>query len=69
MTGELMTTLTSLGGVALGGGLSYLVQNNTQRMSARTEQRKQDVTRTESHGPNASRTWSGSLRPPPTRNA
>jgi hypothetical protein len=47
MAGELMTTLTSLGGVALGGGLSYLVQNNTQRMSARIEQRKQDVTRTE----------------------
>lgn len=48
MAGELMTTLTSLGGVALGGGLSYLVQNNTQRMSARTEQRKQDVARAES---------------------
>ncbi|WP_125807915.1 hypothetical protein [Actinoplanes sp. ATCC 53533] len=48
MAGELMTLLTSLGGVALGGGLSYLVQNNTLRMSARTEQRKQDVARAES---------------------
>jgi hypothetical protein len=48
MPGDLVTAITSLGGVVLGGGLSYLVQNNTQRMSARTEQRKQDVARAES---------------------
>jgi len=47
MAGDLLTAITSLGGVALGGGLSYLVQNNTQRLTARTEQRKQDVTRAE----------------------
>ena len=47
MAGELVTAITSLGGVALGGGLSYLVQHNTQRMSARTEQRKQDAAQAE----------------------
>jgi len=47
MAGELVTAITSLGGVVLGGGLSYLVQNNTQRMAARTEQRKQEITRAE----------------------
>ncbi|PRY25861.1 hypothetical protein [Pseudosporangium ferrugineum] len=48
MAGELVTAITSLGGVVLGGGLSFLVQNNTQRMSARIEQRKQDLARAES---------------------
>ncbi|MGA5298488.1 hypothetical protein ACPCHT_01095 [Nucisporomicrobium flavum] len=48
MPGEIVTAVTSLGGVALGGGLSYLVQTNTQRMTARTEQRKQDAARAES---------------------
>ena len=47
MAGDLLTAVTSLGGVVLGGGLSYLVQNNTQRLTARTELRKQDVTRAE----------------------
>ena len=47
MVGELVTAVTSLGGVVLGGGLSYLVQNNTQRMSERAEQRKQDVAQAE----------------------
>ncbi|GAA1809730.1 hypothetical protein GCM10009682_34230 [Luedemannella flava] len=48
MAGELVTAIVSLGGVVLGGGLSYLVQSNTQRMSARVEQRKQDADRAES---------------------
>lgn len=43
MAGELVTAVTSLGGVALGGGLSYLVQSNSQRMAARTEQRRQQT--------------------------
>jgi hypothetical protein len=47
VAGEFITAITSLGGVVLGGGLSYLVQHNTQRMSARTEQRKQDAAQAE----------------------
>jgi hypothetical protein len=47
MAGEFITAITSLGGVVLGGGLSYLVQHNTQRMGARTEQRKQDAAQAE----------------------
>jgi hypothetical protein len=43
MTGEIWTALTSLGGVAIGGGLSYLVQRTTQRTAAQIEQRKQDL--------------------------
>lgn len=38
---EVWTALTSLGGVAIGGGLSYLVQHSTQRQAARAEQRRQ----------------------------
>ncbi|MEV2237993.1 hypothetical protein [Micromonospora sp. NPDC049891] len=45
MDGQLVTAITSLSGVVLGGGLSWLVQSNTQRMSSRTEQRKQDIAR------------------------
>ncbi|MGC4851789.1 hypothetical protein ACLQ3F_31545 [Micromonospora sp. DT15] len=48
MAVEVWTALTSLGGVAIGGGLSYLVQHSTQRMVARTEQRKQDLALAES---------------------
>lgn len=44
----MLTAITSLGGVLLGGGLSYLVQHSTLRMSARTEQRRQDAERAES---------------------
>ncbi|MEU8213177.1 hypothetical protein AB0B85_28715 [Micromonospora sp. NPDC049044] len=47
MAGELVPAFTSLGGVVLGGGLSYLVQYSTQRMSARIEQSKQNVARAE----------------------
>jgi len=47
MAVETWTALTSLGGVALGGGLSYLVQRTTQRMAARIEEGKQATARTE----------------------
>jgi len=45
MAGELVTAITPLGGVVLGGTLSYLVQHSTQRMSVRAEQRRQDLAR------------------------
>ncbi|WP_217428885.1 hypothetical protein [Micromonospora maritima] len=45
MDGQLVTAVMSLSGVVLGGGFSWLVQSQTQRMSARTEQRRQDVAR------------------------
>jgi hypothetical protein len=48
MAVEVWTALTSLGGVAIGGGLSYLVQQATVRTAARTEQRKQDLALAES---------------------
>ena len=48
MAAETWTALTSLGGVALGGGLSYLVQNSTQRTNVRNEQRKLETARAES---------------------
>src|SRR5689334_4812814 len=47
MDGQLVTAIISLGGVAIGGGLSYLVQHTAQRMSERAEQRRQDVLRSE----------------------
>jgi hypothetical protein len=47
MAGEVATAITSLGGVALGGGLSYLVQRNSQRAAAGMERLKQETTRTE----------------------
>lgn len=43
MDGQVVTAITSLGGVMLGGGLSYLVQHSAQRLSAR----QQDVARSE----------------------
>ncbi len=43
MDGQVVTAITSLGGVALGGGLSYLVQHSAQRLSAR----QQDAARAE----------------------
>ncbi|GID31313.1 hypothetical protein [Paractinoplanes brasiliensis] len=42
MAGETWAALTSLGGVALGGGLSYLVQRTTQQTAARLEKFKQE---------------------------
>ncbi|WP_422743403.1 hypothetical protein ACN27B_03030 [Micromonospora sp. WMMD754] len=45
MDGQFATAIISLSGVVLGGGFSWLVQSSTQRMSARTEQRRQDVAR------------------------
>lgn len=47
MPAETLTALISLGGVTLGGGLSYLVQHTTQRTAARHEQRKIDLARAE----------------------
>ncbi|MBL7261710.1 hypothetical protein [Paractinoplanes lichenicola] len=47
MAGEAWAALTSLGGVALGGGLSFLVQRTTQQTAARLEQSKQEAVRTE----------------------
>jgi len=47
MAGEVAAAVTTLGGVALGGGLSYLVQRNSQRMAASTERLKQETTRAE----------------------
>lgn len=44
MAGELVTATTSLGGVAIGGGLSYLVQGNSQRIATRSEWRKHETT-------------------------
>jgi hypothetical protein len=41
MAGEGWVSLTSLGGVALGGGLSYLVQARTQRSAEHAEERRQ----------------------------
>ncbi|QLQ35591.1 hypothetical protein [Micromonospora robiginosa] len=40
--------VTSLGGVAIGGGLCYPVQHSTQRQAARTEQRRQALALAES---------------------
>ncbi|MCM2416149.1 hypothetical protein [Streptomyces sp. RKAG290] len=40
MSGQVWVSLISLGGVALGGALSFLVQFSTQRSAERTEQRR-----------------------------
>ncbi|MDG4832495.1 hypothetical protein O7627_24765 [Solwaraspora sp. WMMD1047] len=48
MTVEIWTAVTSLGGVAIGGGLSYLVQRTTQRTAVQIEQRKQELALAES---------------------
>ena len=45
MAGEMVTAVTTLGGVVLGGGLSVLVQNNSHRL----EQRKQRTELAEVH--------------------
>lgn len=41
MSGQVWVSLISLGGVALGGALSFFVQFATQRSAERTEQRRQ----------------------------
>ncbi|NEY32645.1 hypothetical protein GTU99_10650 [Streptomyces sp. PRKS01-65] len=43
MSGQLWVSLISLGGVVLGGVLSYLVQHRTQRSAERAEQRRQQI--------------------------
>ncbi|MFJ6464081.1 hypothetical protein ACIQM0_24140 [Streptomyces sp. NPDC091387] len=43
MSGQVWVSLISLGGVALGGALSFLVQFATQRSAERTEQRRQQT--------------------------
>lgn len=48
MTSEIWLSVTSLGGVALGGGLSYLVQYTTQRSAERAEERRQTLEVSES---------------------
>jgi len=41
MASEFWLSLTSLGGVVLGGGLSFLVQSTTQRSAERAAERRQ----------------------------
>ncbi|MZE70528.1 hypothetical protein [Streptomyces sp. SID5789] len=41
MSGQVWVSLISLGGVALGGSLSYLVQHRTQLSAERAEQQRQ----------------------------
>ncbi|WP_078893554.1 hypothetical protein [Streptomyces sp. CT34] len=48
MSGQVWVSLISLGGVALGGVLSFLVQHATQRSAERAEQQRQRVTLSES---------------------
>ncbi|MFF3395113.1 hypothetical protein ACFYW1_29775 [Streptomyces sp. NPDC002669] len=43
MTGQVWVSLISLGGVVLGGVLSYLVQHRTQRSAERAEQQRQRI--------------------------
>lgn len=43
MAGEIWVSVTSLGGVVLGGGLSFLVQRTTQRSAERAEERRQRI--------------------------
>jgi hypothetical protein len=45
MPADTWAALTSLAGVALGGGVSFLVQRSTQQAVARTERRKLEVAR------------------------
>ena len=47
MDGQLVAAVTSLAGVVLGGGLSYLVQHAAQRMSERAERQRQEQARLE----------------------
>ncbi|QKW50462.1 hypothetical protein [Streptomyces buecherae] len=43
VSGQVWVSLISLGGVALGGVLSYLVQHRTQRSVERAEERRQRI--------------------------
>ncbi|MBJ6636990.1 hypothetical protein H4K36_01695 [Streptomyces sp. DHE7-1] len=43
MSGQVWVSLISLGGVVLGGALSYLVQHRTQLSAERAEQRRQRI--------------------------
>ncbi|MFB7509308.1 hypothetical protein ACFC0P_38930, partial [Streptomyces broussonetiae] len=43
MAGQIWVSLISLGGVVLGGSLSYLVQHRTQLSAERAEQRRQHI--------------------------
>ncbi|MDT0405012.1 MULTISPECIES: hypothetical protein [Streptomyces] len=43
MSGQVWVALISLGGVVLGGSLSYLVQHRTQLSAERAEQRRQQI--------------------------
>ncbi|MFD7389527.1 hypothetical protein ACFV46_13780 [Streptomyces sp. NPDC059852] len=43
MSGEVWVSLISLGGVVLGGSLSYLVQHRTQLSAERAEQQRQRI--------------------------
>ncbi|MFD8376651.1 hypothetical protein ACFV2Z_38890 [Streptomyces sp. NPDC059688] len=43
MSGQVWVSLISLGGVVLGGMLSYLVQHRTQRSAERAEQQRQQI--------------------------
>lgn len=43
MSGEVWVSLISVAGVVLGGLLSYLVQNRTQRSAERAEGRRQEI--------------------------
>ncbi|MEU8031878.1 hypothetical protein AB0C13_25080 [Streptomyces sp. NPDC049099] len=47
MTGQVWVSLISLGGVVLGGVLSYLVQHRTQQSAERAEQQRQRIALTE----------------------
>jgi len=44
---ELYTSVTSLAGVVLGGGLSYVIQHATQRSAERAEARRLETARAE----------------------
>jgi len=48
MAGEVWASLTSLGGVAIGGALSFLVQHVTQRSAERAERQRQVTALSES---------------------
>jgi hypothetical protein len=48
VSSEAWLSLTSLGGVVLGGGLSYLVQHASQRSAERAERQRQESTVAES---------------------
>ncbi|MEU6289746.1 MULTISPECIES: hypothetical protein [unclassified Streptomyces] len=47
MSGQVWVSLISLGGVVLGGSLSYLVQHRTQRSAERAEQQRQKIAMSE----------------------